>query len=1511
MPITRYEIRSEYSLADPQLYTAADKDDPEALLEGVAMSGFVGLLRQLGDLSEFAAVVFHELHDEVMVTATRGDSLLSRVQQLEADFASIEKAFLSQTDHSSFMYNAGLDWHPNLQTNHNIVTKGNLPRFMMDSYEESRGPPRLFLLDKFDTAGAGACLKRYTDPSFFKIEISSFKMNGRNIQREKKIRKAKRKETYWKNAGTPEDLPSSHAKLHQLFMEDHDGNGDSSLACSTKLKRRLNGFPLDLKTGQSYMEKLLKSPSPEHKVLHEITMNSSSLSTLRTTEHDDSRFGVLQFGMNADRDPVERKRSPPSPQREDIMLKPSVYKQNEVSSCKILKEDNSYPSIIEDSATYSCDRITSETDMAVDVETKAAENLIGYLTDDFASEIDNFVDGPVAIESELDTDSELREKTEITSYVNRQLPTYDLIATVEQHIHSTDSRTTGKSMLSDDENHSSGKEISSFSILNFPNSSVDSTKSEHYAAACTTEIEIIDAPFSQKTAGGDFPMAHPTKSAVYDDTCSGTFAVTNHCLEFVQQNPNKNLTGLDPTLEVSDSEYISGEIVLRAPELAEKLDVEYNKVKTNPSTDASSSPSFSDFNLQSEHNSLLSSSGAHVVHGSKEGIATCTNSCLAAGCPVTVSFDFVQVDRLDQEDLSGPECNEKLSHASSEAKKEKLAIDPGCSCSDSDSKTQFGGNSPSSSVRSITFQRSNGESGSCSSTISDNSCDATIVAISSDTQHTDKSSQEDLHLGNDLVLLLNNRARRPPKKDKVIQMFSTDNLDNDESNDGDLEFSENCRFDSHNLAHDKHSFMSALPKEENSIDESDNVALNAFANASSDFSSIKEASLGEELEKTFLGSAQTVDVEEQGCNRSVHNQICSPYITISHIKCSQDWPGTGLDTHDIEVGNLGEEKTVNESLAVETLVSCEHLGLKVTGITDDAPSHDLTAVESLYYKDKNFVGPNGATDIVEKSGNTSCRSSCSQEATNSAASPELTPLNNNNNVLLGEPNLQTDVSGIAGVLSVADNVVQDGVHSPLGFYQLVEDGIPCFEDSNSDKLENGKTCLLESQGQSGLVDEVSQRHVAPSDLNRVFYDTITHNPPKSEESDTVVNLDFSSIVNEHGMDLFNTATTQFFSEPIKLDLEQTLCQQRNLLYHNECFHNIVQTTPQEHASVLPTQLSHECMDSGGIDTGFTCEHMLELHDHQAASNSPSNCSLFSFPDQPLMTALPAPNNNEVDVCKHSDHSLGSMLQPGNCFWMQIQSVWRENQQEEFSQGTSTTSTFTQDVSSLDGELNGSLVLSSHGTISNKDKVGHSHLIQEIVGLSSNTENEKQEVTISSSEKFALTYVEDVVQSGLDNSSSKKKIEHSTTNLDSSVLTHETIDHKPKIENVKQDLIVPSSVIEFASRDVEGGNSHESRTGKLPQPRNSLFDSVSALDKSKLRKVAPRIKAEIQKVGERDSLLEQIRTKSFNLKPALATKPSVRGPKTNLKVVAILEKANSIRQALAGSDEDDEDSWSDS
>lgn len=44
---------------------------------------------------------------------------------------------------------------------------------------------------RFDVAGAGACLKRYSDPSFFKMELPSSRMLEVELPREKKARKIK------------------------------------------------------------------------------------------------------------------------------------------------------------------------------------------------------------------------------------------------------------------------------------------------------------------------------------------------------------------------------------------------------------------------------------------------------------------------------------------------------------------------------------------------------------------------------------------------------------------------------------------------------------------------------------------------------------------------------------------------------------------------------------------------------------------------------------------------------------------------------------------------------------------------------------------------------------------------------------------------------------------------------------------------------------------------------------------------------------------------------------------------------------------------------------------------------------------------------------------------------------------------------------------------------------------------------------------------------------------------
>jgi hypothetical protein len=62
-------------------------------------------------------------------------------------------------------------------------------------------------------------------------------------------------------------------------------------------------------------------------------------------------------------------------------------------------------------------------------------------------------------------------------------------------------------------------------------------------------------------------------------------------------------------------------------------------------------------------------------------------------------------------------------------------------------------------------------------------------------------------------------------------------------------------------------------------------------------------------------------------------------------------------------------------------------------------------------------------------------------------------------------------------------------------------------------------------------------------------------------------------------------------------------------------------------------------------------------------------------------------------------------------------------------------------------------------------------------------------------------------------------------------------------------------------DFESERTNVKPKHKIPRPRNPLIDAVAAHDKSKLRRATERVMPQIEpKVDERDSWLEQIRTK---------------------------------------------------
>ncbi|KAL6534485.1 hypothetical protein OROHE_013410 [Orobanche hederae] len=1361
MPISRYEIRNEYSLADPELYRAADKDDPEALLEGVAMAGLVGVLRQLGDLAEFAAEIFHNLHEEVMATAARGHGLMTRVQQLETEVPSIERAFLSQTDHSSFFHHPGLDWHPNLRIDQNLVTQGNLPRFIMDSYEECRGPPRLFLLDKFDIAGAGACLKRYTDPSFFKIETSG--MTTADIPREKKIRKAKKKGPRRKKEESTGVLPTSHTKLHQLFLqEEHTENGVNSPTRHAKLKRRLNGFPFNLKTGKSYMEKLLHNSSPDNKVVREVTVNSLPVMST-TSSHKESGVEVVEVEpLSPDRENERRKRSPPSsPDREEIMMKSSLYDPSEAAVVdKVCELPSLYPSIATDGGiSATSDKVTREKDIAMDAESNREIRLTGYQSDDIASEVDNYVDAPSTIESDTDVDSRPREKSDFTSSHIRNESLVSDANEENLQIRSFDSQSTGDSSISDEGNNLSRKEISS-STSDSPSTSAGNPQSERisargFSSADIPEVDKIvdDASSYLKTDDEDLTVDQHSKPVVNDDTYPITVEITNHdsCCEQVPSSLcslESIATSVHPDSGIIEKDKLAGR---KADKMECILDTE--EKKSNLVIEPPSSPYVSDSDLQSGDESRRSSSGEPLV-------------------------DESNVERIP--------CISTVSYVH-------------CHTADSSDK------------------------------------------VTSDLLHMNECDQEDLKLVENIAFGL-----IPGKLDgeKLHNKFPSVYPDIVQSED---------------------SVKSMVSVEENLIKGLDNEDSGVLTDSPNQFPSFIETFLTKKLEETSSANGQTHNAEDDHSNSSTDNRISSENLVLSHLVNSYDWPPSGLDAHE---GNVipDEDTTVNVTYVLGTPKSCVVLGSLGTGLPHHGTPNDSEAQVSSSFTPGELKEPAETSGSVELDGT----KYDVQEVTEISGPAEL-KLPNEVHILLDEPDSEEGKSNNADIISVvrlSDNFTTDDVPSPVGLNKLVEEHIHSYEDSGIGELENDKNGLSGSHWEVG-----HQTKAAASGSEAVLCNTVDNDNPKSQLSGTIANTHLGLEVNQD-LNLIHPEIIQPPLEQSLLDIEHEISQQSVLVNHVLDDYEPEKPIAQGDIGLLPSRLDQDLLHSSKISSEVS--PMLPVTKGDNASELPRlSANEINVPKDPLDSVLPPSNPiSETNQINLADLPPLPPLPPVQWMMGKLQNASSSTAGEMVTHKELFPKFISQPMVSTDNASSGSCP----PTASTNDD-GSS--IEEMKNSLIKIVNEPA----SNYEKFENSYVE--ADTG-----------------------HETIDLPPKSENKQREFAVPTSESELASPSEEDGNANESRMGKLPRPRHPLIDEFAALDKSKLRKVTERVMPQIQKVDERDSLLEQIRTKSFNLRPSLASRPSIRGPNTNLKVAAIVEKANAIRQALAGSDEDD-DSWSDS
>ncbi|XP_030547198.2 SCAR-like protein 2 [Rhodamnia argentea] len=416
MPLVRFQVRNEYGLGRPELHGDVDREDPKAVLDGVAVAGLVGILRQLGDLAEFAAEVFHGLQDQVATTASRSHKLAVRAKRIEAALPPLEKAILAQTSHIHFAYTAGSDWHTRIQNGKHHFIDNDLPRFIMDSYEECRDPPRLHLLDKFDPGGPGSSLRRYSDPTFFRrVSASLDERNVGKVRGDKKARKMKKRRSFPKNAELSHGAPMANHGGRMRFASPI-ANGKSSPTASIADSAIKSDFgdhrsTSDFRSGSGYIECIFHASDDMPPEEEESNRSSSS----RVMLHEETVDSVSAYEENQVTDNYSPRKT-----SESIASKSDYVRWEEKT--EIMEPREQKYEGMEDSATISmtsgvdaeeadkCRNVNmSDFDLCLNANTskpKSHENQV----DDVDSELDNYEDALNTIESESENDVDYQTK---------------------------------------------------------------------------------------------------------------------------------------------------------------------------------------------------------------------------------------------------------------------------------------------------------------------------------------------------------------------------------------------------------------------------------------------------------------------------------------------------------------------------------------------------------------------------------------------------------------------------------------------------------------------------------------------------------------------------------------------------------------------------------------------------------------------------------------------------------------------------------------------------------------------------------------------------------------------------------------------------------------------------------------------------------------------------------------------------------------------------------------------
>ncbi|OIV98560.1 hypothetical protein TanjilG_12146 [Lupinus angustifolius] len=1517
MPISRYQIRSEYGLADPELYRGTEYDVPETLLEGVSMAALVGFLRQLGDLAQFAAEIFHDLHEEVLATMERGHSLVNRVQQLEAEVPVIEKAFLSQTHHSPFFTNGGIDWHPNLHYEQNLVTQGDLPRFIRDSYEECCSPPRLFLLDKFDVAGAGACLKRYTDPSFFKVDPVPSETATVEVHREERIRKVKKKGARPRNRETPEAV-QAHAKLHQLFLEEPIGNAHSDPACLVKLrKKELSGSAVDEKTGRSYMEKILETPSPDHKMVR-LTPTTPLPTKLISKDASETGIKILEISCIS---PVKR-----SLRNESLSLqsrpRPGLW-------CTTSPNEQEF-----ELEPYSG---MDEAEIAFDEQKKMECSLDGYRSDDVTSEVD-YMDALATIESDLEADNDGISKKYEEYQLQAQLSdsqsfgsssTADEVRSPKQDINGehtevlarfSDSKSTGASCTSDN-------------VSSLRRDSDDKHAQLH-----------IQFPDFQSTVNS---FALEVEEMIPNQLPQTVELRNTHCGEFVTCD-DAHVQGE----EISDSRQVfSGSCVMGSGHLL------------LPSDLGPTSPPMVPLPTETESDETPSGHVEHCLRLEAEEDKECLVESLVSvpdalslikdgACPV-VSTDDSSFNNMDVFPYAHSYALLQVSNDLNSAHKDDCGYHSEIKMLQEECPNEY--SSDISVAGDVSLQR---EGPSCLSMEGELNSGTKLLLNGEDLTSDDgilltQLNSDDLcsvvetppvsSFTEDLCHDLTLRSSLDEPDSAENEFLNSDPHSNSEGvptmihgksgstcivdgvdDDGHIEHPSSPDYtsqDNHDVVNDTFTknvqseglIVTALP----SVDSAETGTSPSW-----NLSNLNEPFPGSFHQMEVESNEVDLNAEKRGKLKPSLDIICSPTSYLTELEESLS---TIADSRE-------KEMDVDETVARESLT--ELVGQKLV---------DQSEISSA------DVQPNSNTSV---SCDTSDSEICSniqesqsifsfqndlQNCNDNLSSPSYYQLEpethlelfsqshlgqQNAGFLLGDEVNYTLEKFQPQQMQISNQLEQERLsHTASEFAPTIHPDEPssCDSSSKSPGLESNPTKLVmdplkplipELFPKAAKINFQEAPPMPPLPPMQWRMRKAQHASPVSQREEIEVNQAMfppMKTVKPDDKSQFGSSTSKRETLQYQNPSSPVMNVESNKHQHSPRFSMGI----SEHPVAIPLQFPTTVNEANGQSNYLVLErsqiqnHFLSLP--VISTGWPAHGYILSSEREMVQNSNPFPPIPPSDRAISGDDPVSVQEKPTQFPSQPMEETSLEVKKDRLGEHAECTVLGVDPISPQE-KLVQSPSQSTEETSLEVIKAtpGELHLVlpAECAACGDCPISPNQPPTQSPSQMMEVTST--LEPSSINLEGEREDPKTSPVSPPSIEIAQTNHSLPPSAGQMALSLETPAETPEFDSEMANGKPKN-----KLPPPQSPL---IEAFDKSRLRKVTDRVRPQLApKEDERDSLLQQIRTKSFNLKPAVATptRPSIQGPRTNLRVAAMLEKANAIRQALAGSDEDDDaDSWSD-